>query len=65
MWSGNRDTYARTQRIATFADGITPNALRRFAANYFAHFHWSYFATTGDAISGSTWRYMSGFGAFY
>jgi hypothetical protein len=65
MWFGNRDTYARTQRIATFAGGITPGALRQFAANYFAHFHWSYLVTTGDPISGSTWRYMSGFGAFY
>ncbi len=65
MWFGNRDTYARTERIATFAHGINPDALRTFASNYFAHFHWTYLVTTGDPVSGATWRYMSGFGAFY
>ncbi len=65
MWFANRDTYARTQRIATFGNGITLDALRQFVSNYFAHFHWSYLVTTGDPISGSTWRYLSGFGAFY
>jgi 4-amino-4-deoxy-L-arabinose transferase-like glycosyltransferase len=65
MWFGNPETVARTARIATFAHGITPSAMRQFAANYFAHFRWSYLVTTGDPISGSTWRYLSGFGAFY
>jgi 4-amino-4-deoxy-L-arabinose transferase-like glycosyltransferase len=65
MWFSNRDTFARTQRIATFGNGITIDALRQFVANYFAHFHWSYLVTTGDPISGATWRYLSGFGAFY
>ena len=65
MWFGNDDTYARTNRIATFRNGITPEALERFAANYAAHFHWTYLVTTGDPISGATWRYLAGFGAFY
>jgi 4-amino-4-deoxy-L-arabinose transferase-like glycosyltransferase len=55
----------RTQRIATFANGVSLATLKVFAANYFTHFRWSYLVTTGDPQSGVTWRYLNGFGAFY
>lgn len=58
-------TAAKTQRIATFADGITWDALRVFFQNYAAHFRPSYFVISGDPIAGVTWRYLNGFGAFY
>ncbi len=56
---------ARTQRMATFATGISLDALATFARNYAAHFRWSYLVTTGDPQTGTTWRYLVGFGAFY
>jgi 4-amino-4-deoxy-L-arabinose transferase-like glycosyltransferase len=65
MWFGDGHTIERTQRIATFAHGVTLDALGTFFSNYLAHFRWSYLVTTGDPIPGSTWRYMVGFGAFY
>jgi len=65
MWFANQDTYARTQRIATFGNGVRPDTIVQFFTNYLAHFRWSYLVTTGDPVSGSTWRYLNGFGAFY
>lgn len=65
MWFLDNATNARTARIATFAGGITPVALRTFALNYAAHFRWSYLAVTGDPQPGLTWRYLNGFGALY
>lgn len=58
-------TAAKAQRIATFASGVSMQTLGTFAANYAAHFRWSYLVTTGDPQSGSTWRYLNGFGALY
>jgi hypothetical protein len=65
MWFGDPHTYQRTARISTFVNGVSWQALQIFAAHYLAQFRWSYLATDGDAIPGSTWRYMNGFGAFY
>ncbi len=65
MWFYDPHTIARTQRIATFQNGITLEALKTFAANYLSHFRWSYLVTTGDPLSGQTWRYLDQFGAFY
>lgn len=59
------ETADRTTRIATFRFGVTLPALRTFAANYIAHFRWSYLAVDGDPIPGTTWRYLNGMGAFY
>ena len=58
-------TSGKTGRIATFAHGISRESLQVFAVNYAAHFNWAYLATTGDPQSGTTWRYLNGFGAFY
>ena len=65
MWFFDAATNSRALRIATFANGVTPAALRTFALNYLAHFRWSYLVVTGDPQSGLTWRYLNGFGAFY
>ena len=65
MWFLDPHTIARTQRIATFSHGVSLESLRIFAANYLAHFRWSYLVTTGDPQSGVTWRYLNGFGAFF
>lgn len=58
-------TAAKAERIATFAGGITWDALRAFFQNYAAHFRPSYFVISGDPKAGVTWRYLNGFGAFY
>ena len=65
MWFFDPHTIARTEQIATFAHGISPGSLHAFAANYIAHFRWSYLVATGDPQPGLTWRYLNGFGAFY
>ncbi|HTU69842.1 MAG TPA: glycosyltransferase family 39 protein [Candidatus Baltobacteraceae bacterium] len=65
MWFFDPRTSARVHGIATFSSGISPATLAIFARNYLAHFRWSYLAVTGDPISGITWRYLNGFGAFY
>ncbi len=65
MWFFDPHTVARTEEIATFAHGISLGSLRLFAANYIAHFRWSYLVTTGDPQPGLTWRYLNGFGAFF
>jgi 4-amino-4-deoxy-L-arabinose transferase-like glycosyltransferase len=57
-------TIGKTMRMATFAHGVTWEALRTFAANYASHFYVSYLVRTGDPKSGVTWRYLNGFGAF-
>ncbi|HUY41635.1 MAG TPA: glycosyltransferase family 39 protein [Candidatus Dormibacteraeota bacterium] len=61
----NASTADRTQRMATFAHGVSLPALATFVANYAAQFRWSYLVTTGDPQTGTTWRYLVGFGAFY
>lgn len=58
-------TAGKSLRIATFANGVSPQTLGVFAANYIAHFRLAFLVTTGDPHSGSTWRYLNGFGAFY
>ena len=65
MWFGDGHPYARTARMATFQTGINPATMHQFASNYLAHFHWTYLVTTGDPVSGATWRYLAGFGAFF
>ncbi len=65
MIFGNASTADRTQRMATFAHGVSLPALATFIANYAAQFRWSYLVTTGDPQPGTTWRYLVGFGAFY
>jgi 4-amino-4-deoxy-L-arabinose transferase-like glycosyltransferase len=65
MWFFDSHTIGRTDRIATFAQGVSPLSLAIFAHNYAAHFRWSFLATTGDPQNGVTWRYLNGFGAFY
>ncbi|HET9097064.1 MAG TPA: glycosyltransferase family 39 protein [Candidatus Baltobacteraceae bacterium] len=57
-------TAGKSQRIATFAGGVSLQTLGVFARNYIAHFDLSYLVTTGDPQPGSTWRYLNGFGAF-
>jgi 4-amino-4-deoxy-L-arabinose transferase-like glycosyltransferase len=58
-------TAARTARMATFANGITPSALGTFLHNYGKHFEIAYLVRTGDPKAGVTWRYLNGFGALY
>lgn len=58
-------TYDRTARISTFANGVTLQTLGVFFHNYASHFSLQYLILTGDPHSGTTWRYMNGFGAFY
>jgi 4-amino-4-deoxy-L-arabinose transferase-like glycosyltransferase len=65
MWFFDPHTTSRTERIATFAQGISLETLRVFAANSLTHFRWSYLVTTGDPQTGLTWRYLNGFGAFF
>ena len=65
MWFFDPHTILRTERISTFANGVSIDSLRVFAANYAAHFRWSYLVTTGDPQTGTTWRYLNGFGAFF
>ena len=64
-WFFDYHTMNRTRGLSTFANGITPAALHAFFGNYIVHFRWSYLVTTGDPLSGQTWRYLDGFGAFY
>lgn len=65
MLFGDPETYERTQRMTTFGHGISLQSLWTFAGNYLAQFRWSYLVTTGDSQTGTTWRYLVGFGAFY
>ncbi len=65
MWFFDPSTASRVGRMTTFAHGFSSQALRIFAANYLAHFRWSYLVSTGDPQPGVTWRYLNGFGAFY
>jgi 4-amino-4-deoxy-L-arabinose transferase-like glycosyltransferase len=58
-------TSARIARLAIFANGVTPAAIKAFALNYAAQLRWSYLAVNGDPHAGLTWRYLNGFGAFY
>ncbi len=58
-------TTSKTQRISTFSNGVSLNALHVFIVNYFTHFRWSYLVTSGDPQSGTTWRYLNGFGALF
>lgn len=50
-------TASKVSRIGT-------HSLSTFAANYLAHFNFSYLAIDGDPHAGTTWRYLNGFGAF-
>lgn len=65
MWFGDPLTYGRTNRISTFANGVSLAAIVTFFTNYAKQFDWSYLATTGDPIPGATWRYLVGFGALF
>jgi 4-amino-4-deoxy-L-arabinose transferase-like glycosyltransferase len=58
-------TAGKAQRISTFANGVTLQAIGAFFRNYASHFLISFLVTTGDPQNGSTWRYLNGFGAFY
>ncbi|HZT11982.1 MAG TPA: glycosyltransferase family 39 protein, partial [Candidatus Baltobacteraceae bacterium] len=58
-------TRGRAQRIFTFAAGVTPQTLTAFAHNYAVHFSAQYLVLTGMPQSGTTWRYLNGFGAFF
>ncbi|HUA10314.1 MAG TPA: glycosyltransferase family 39 protein [Candidatus Acidoferrales bacterium] len=65
MWFFDGQTFGRTIGMATFGHGVSLASLRTFTLNYLSHFRWSYLVTTGDPQSGTTWRYLNGFGAFY
>lgn len=65
VWFFDPLTRDRTHRISTFGTGFTLENLQTFLQNYAKHFSWGYLATTGDVITGATWRYLVGFGAFY
>ena len=58
-------TRGRAQRIFTFSGGVTPQTLTAFAHNYAVHFSAQFLVLTGVPQSGTTWRYLNGFGAFF
>lgn len=64
-WFFDDHTMTRTRNLSTFANGANLATLQTFLHNYIVHFRWSYLVTTGDPLSGQTWRYLDGFGAFY
>lgn len=65
MLFGDPQTYARERGMATFGPGVSLQTIWTFLGNYAAQFRWSYLVTTGDSQTGTTWRYLVGFGAFY
>jgi 4-amino-4-deoxy-L-arabinose transferase-like glycosyltransferase len=65
MIFGDSMTVGRTQRMETFANGVSWQSLGVFVHNYLAQFRWSYLVTTGDPQPGTSWRYLVEFGAFY
>jgi 4-amino-4-deoxy-L-arabinose transferase-like glycosyltransferase len=65
MWFGNPLTAGKAHRISTFAYGVDAASAAAFFVNYAKQFDWSFLATTGDPITGATWRYLVGFGAFF
>jgi hypothetical protein len=65
MWFFDEHTASHTIGIGTFAGGISASSLLTFFLNYAAQFKWSYLVTTGDPMTGVTWRYLDGMGAFF
>lgn len=65
MLFGDPQTYGRMHGMSTFAPGVSLQTMWTFLGNYAAQFRWTYLVTTGDSQTGTTWRYLVGFGAFY